>query len=61
MPYIVLVTSGKHESVDRASVKLFDTFGDATDYIFSVTRTGKYWTQGEIVSDGIGIELGSPE
>ena len=61
-PIIVLVTKGKHESVDYASVHLFDNNKEAKDFIKS-TRTGpqKHWTEAEMMVDGFEVELMQPE
>lgn len=60
--YIVLVTSGKHESVDAAQVHVFDSFVSAADFCRSKnTGKKKYWTKAEIVNEGESVELGQPE
>ncbi len=61
-PIIVLVTRGKHESVDYAGVYLFDNMGDAQKFCKS-KNTGKikYWTKAEIIPNGIEIELSHPD
>lgn len=59
---IVLVTSGKLDSVDSVSVSLFDTKYEAMDFIetFSNVKT-KYWKSAIIVDDEESIELSPPE
>lgn len=61
-PIIVLVTDGKHESVDSASVRLFENKTDAEAFI-ALTCSGpkKYWTHAEIVEVGEVIEIHQPE
>lgn len=60
--FIVLVTSGKHDSVDYAKVRLFEEYAQAEDYI-KRTCTGrqKYWNHAEILRDGETVELMQPE
>lgn len=56
--YIVLVTKGKREAVDYATVKLFSNKDDALKYIECTSELGKkYWTKAELVSDSVEIEL----
>ena len=59
---IVLETSGKHESVDYATVRVFDTLEEANDYCHGVaTGLVKYWTEAIVVQNGEKIELSQPE
>lgn len=55
---IVLKTRGKHESVDYASVHLFNSLTEAQNFC-AKENTGriKYWTNAQIVDDGESIEL----
>lgn len=59
---IVLVTEGKHDSVDYATVKLFEERFQAEDFC-KTANTGKqkYWRSAEILRDGEQIELCQPE
>ena len=59
---LVLVTTGKHESVDTARVFAFANYALAEAFCES-RNTGKikYWTKAEIVSDGEKVELCQPE
>ena len=59
---IVLVTKGKHETVDYAQVMIFNTACLAEIYC-KQTNTGKekYWVKAEIVGEGKEIELCQPE
>jgi len=58
----VLVTHGKHESVDYAFIMIFDTLIEANSYVEGI-RTGKckYWTDAEILTPGEEIELMQPD
>ena len=60
--YIVLVTQGKHESVDYATVRTFDDL-DAANMFIKKTATGKqkYWVDATLVEDGEELELTQPE
>jgi len=60
--FIVLATSGKHDSVDYASVHLFDDESDALAFCLK-NNTGpkKYWVKAEVVQQGIQVELYQPE
>lgn len=59
---IVLVTTGKHESVDTAKVRLFDERWEAEDYCKNInTGKQKYWINAEIVQDSVPIELAQPK
>jgi len=59
---IVLKTSGKHESVDYAEVRLFDDRKSANVYCDMVsTGHKKYWVNAEIISEGKEIELSQPD
>ena len=61
--YIVLVTKGKRESVDYASVQVFSDKLDAIEFIQaneSKVQT-KYWTKCELVNQGEEVELSQPE
>jgi hypothetical protein len=59
---IVLTTEGKHESVDYASVIIFQTIEDAIVFCnnFCTGKT-KHWKHAEIVQDNERIELQQPE
>lgn len=59
---IVLVTTGKHESVDTAKVRLFEERFQAEDFC-KATSTGKrkYWQNAEIVREHEVVELCQPE
>ena len=60
--YIVLETSGKHETVDYATVRIFATREDANEHCRKVaTGQVKYWTEAIIVDDGERIELSQPD
>lgn len=62
MPVIVLVTRGKRESVDFATVRLFDSVASADAFVEEVcTGPVKYWTHAEILRDGDEVELYMPE
>lgn len=58
---IVLETCGKGESVDYATVHLFENVEDAQAFCKS-KRTGriKYWADAQIVESGETIELMQP-
>lgn len=58
---LVLVTTGKHESVDTAEVRIFDN-NEAAELFCKKKSTGpkKYWTKAEIVLDGLEISLCNP-
>jgi hypothetical protein len=59
---IVLVTSGEHESVDYASVNLFDSESDALGFCLKQnTGPQKYWVKAEFVNQCESIELCQPE
>ena len=62
MPVIVLVTKGKRESVEFATVRLFDSVTNANAFVEEV-RTGpvKHWTHAEILRDDEEVELCMPE
>ena len=49
---IVLVTSGKHESVDSCTVCIFDSREQAERYIQEWSISGKYWRKCQIVNSG---------
>jgi len=59
---IVLVTRGKHESVDSVSIMMFDTTIEANSYVEGI-KTGKckYWTHAEIITLAEEIELMQPD
>lgn len=60
--HIVLKTNGKHDSVDYASVHIFDTLNEAKDFInFVQTGKQKYWTNAILVENGEKNELKQPE
>jgi hypothetical protein len=58
---IVLVTTGKHESVDTAKIRLFEERFQAEDYC-NLMNSGKmkYWKYAQIVKDGEQVELEQP-
>jgi len=59
---IVLVTRGKHESVDFAFIMMFDTTIEANSYVEGInTGKCKYWTHAEIMMPGEEIELMQPD
>lgn len=60
--FIVLVTSGKHDSVMYAQVHLHYSKTEAEKFCLEM-RSGKvkYWTKAEILDDGEEIELTYPE
>ena len=59
---IVLVTTGKHDSVDTVAVRFFDERGRAEQYCESlITGETKYWTYAEIVDEGYTTELAAPD
>lgn len=59
---IVLVTEGKHETVDYVSVKVFDTMREALEFCDSKnTGKKKYWTDTTIIQSGEKIELIQPD
>lgn len=59
---IVLITEGKNESVDYATVRVFPNKRDAL-YFCKENTTGrqKYWKACEIVGNGERMELCRPE
>lgn len=59
---IVLITKGKHESVDTAEIKIFSYLKPAEEFC-AKTSTGmrKYWIKAEIIDEGVEISLNSPE
>lgn len=61
-PTIVLITEGKRESVDYATIRLFSTLSEAQDFSHN-TSTGriKYWTNAEILQDGEKVDLCQPQ
>lgn len=61
-PIIVQVTQGKHESVDYAGVKLFDTLQEAEKFM-AENNTGKqkHWKNCIIVESGELMELQQPD
>lgn len=61
-PIIVLITEGKHESVDCATVRLFLTSAEAVAFC-NQKNTGKqkYWTKAEILEDGERVDLMQPQ
>ena len=60
--FIVLVTSGKNESVESVQVRLHYSKTEAEKFCLEM-RSGKvkYWTKAEIVDDGEEVELTKPE
>lgn len=61
-PIIVLETHGKHESVDNATVHLFNSEEKARAFC-NEKSTGrkKYWNNAEIVSAGEVVSLDPPD
>lgn len=59
---IVLITTGKHESVYTAEVRIF-SYQRAAEEFCEKTSTGytKHWVNAEIVADGEKIDLSQPE
>ena len=59
---LVLVTEGKHESVDFAKVVAFDSYLAAIEFC-QATNTGrtKYWKKAELVADGVKVVLLPPD
>lgn len=61
-PIIVFVTQGKHESVDYAGVKLFDTLQEAEKFMAENNiGKGKYWRDCILVNSGELMELQQPD
>lgn len=61
MATIVLETAGKHESVNYATIYVFQCQADAEAHIASVcTGKTKHWRNAEIVREGVEIELIQP-
>lgn len=59
---IVLITEGKNESVDYATVRVFPNKIDALFFCKeNATGKQKYWKACEIVGNGERIELCRPE
>lgn len=59
---IVLVTNGKHESVDYAKIRMFESTWQADEFISSVsTGKCKYWTYAQIVEEFEQVELCEPD
>lgn len=59
---IVLITRGKHDSVDYAQVVLFETIGAAQTFCKEkCTGRKKYWTDAVIVRNGEEVELMQPD
>jgi hypothetical protein len=58
---VVLVTEGKNENVDFATVVTLGSYAEAEEFC-KANNTGakKYWKKAEIVSDGEQIELCNP-
>jgi hypothetical protein len=61
MKTIVIVTTGKREDVDAASIHTFDSREKAEAFCTKTISPGKYWTNAQIVNEGKEIELGRPE
>lgn len=63
--YIVLVTEGKHDSVDDVRVAAFNTRADAQTYVDATENQfdpeAKYWRSAEIVTQYERIELCRPQ
>lgn len=60
--YIVLVTRGKHESVDYVTVKLFEEYVEAVAFCrINNTGKGKHWVNAEFVCEGTELELTPPQ
>lgn len=58
----VLVTKGKHESVDCAMVRVFDTKEAAETFCQKQNDPAKkYWTKAAIVKDNVLYELSGRE
>lgn len=59
---IVLVTEGKHDSVDYVTVLTFDDNMSALKFC-KANSTGKqkYWQNAEIVKSGQKVDLGQPD
>lgn len=61
---VILVTQGKHDSVDYAKVVIFekDKADEANEYL-KKNNTGriKYWTKAEIMTRGDAVDLEQPE
>lgn len=58
--YIVLMTKGKHDSVDFCSVEFFDDLREADNFINNNRKTGKHWTWAEKIREGETVYLCSP-
>jgi len=59
---IVLVTQGKHASVDYAKAVLFDTVPETLSYADEMTtQRVKHWVHAEVVGNKERVELCSPE
>jgi hypothetical protein len=61
-PFIVLVTSGKHEDTTHVKVELFKHKAAAyalCDFVNEEPPT-KYWRKAEIIDEGKEIELSRP-
>lgn len=58
---IVLVTEGKHEIIDYATVVLFNNEKEAKEFC-RINNTGfcKYWKKAEIIEEDERIELSQP-
>jgi len=49
----VLIFEGKNTSAEKVSFKLFNSIGDASDFIEKVNSLdGKYWTFAQMVQEG---------
>ena len=59
---IVLVTEGKHESVDYAKIATFENRIAALEFC-KANNTGrkKHWKKAEIIEDGEQVELCQPD
>jgi len=59
---IVLITTGKHESVDTAEIRIFSYLGAAESFCKKIsTGPKKYWTDAQIIEEGVEISLYMPE
>ena len=59
---IVLLTEGKHESVDYATVVLFNDRVAAIRFCKQMnTGKEKYWKNAEVVEDRVRVALGQPD
>jgi len=60
--FIVLITTGKHETVDTAEVRLYQNKEDAEKACKEIsTGHTKYWTEAQILKNGEEVYLSQPE